>query len=91
MSIIRRKLILGNIEGPSQYEAEELVGKLIEIKPQEFPPAFPCSISVNGKVFFDYLLMRTKEILEDGTVILDNREVNKEALGFFNRYERCYE
>lgn len=65
---------LGDIKDPSQYEAEELIGKLIEIKPQAFPPAFPCSLSVNDKVYFDYLLMRTKEILEDGTIILDNRE-----------------
>lgn len=67
---------LGPIEDPIQYEAQELVGKLIEIKPNEFPPAFPCSISVNERVYFDYLMMRTKEILEDGTIILDNREQN---------------
>lgn len=65
---------LGNIEDPSQYEAEELVGKLIEIKPKEFPLAFPCSLAIDDKVYFDYLLLRTKEILDDGTIVFDNRE-----------------
>lgn len=65
---------LGNIVDPSQYEAEELVGKHLEIRPREFPPAFPCSLAIDDKVYFDYLLLRTREILDDGTIIIDNSE-----------------
>ena len=60
-----------------QYEAENLVGETITISPVPFPPAFPCSISLDDVVMFDYVLLRTDEILDDGTIILSNSEQTK--------------
>lgn len=74
LSISEAQKLLGNVPDPLQYEAEKLVGKEITIEPQPFPEAFACSISFNGIVEFDYVLLRTQEILDDGTVIISNIE-----------------
>ncbi|MFI3214092.1 MAG: hypothetical protein R3Y24_12235 [Eubacteriales bacterium] len=66
--------LLGNILDPVQDEATEMQGREITIYPPEFTPAFPCSISMDGEIIYDYLLMRTKQILEDGTIISNNEE-----------------
>lgn len=42
--------------------------------PPTFPPAFPCAVKVKDKTYFDYVLLRTQEILDDGTYIIGNRE-----------------
>ena len=65
---------LGNILDPSQHEAEELAGSHVVVTPPPFPPAFPCSFSVDGVTYFEYVLLRTKEILDDGTAIITNEE-----------------
>lgn len=65
---------LGDVLDPVQEEAKEMQGCKIIITPPQFPNAFPCSISINGDTFFDYSLMRTKEILEDGTLLVSNEE-----------------
>jgi len=64
----------GDKPDPVQTEAEYLQGKAILAVPPEFPPAFPCSIKVGEVVFFDYILFRTQEILDDGTYIVSNKE-----------------
>ena len=74
LNVITAKKLLGNIEDPIQHEAEKLIGESIIINPEPFPPAFPCSILIDGNVIFDYILFRTEEILDDGTVIISNRE-----------------
>lgn len=66
--------LLGNIPVPIQYEARKIEKNPLVLLPPQFPKAFPCSISINDQLAFDYLLMRTKEILEDGTVIVTNEE-----------------
>lgn len=48
-----RKL-LGSIEDPCQYEAERMIGENLVLKHKEFPPAFPCSIKVGGKTYFEF-------------------------------------
>lgn len=65
---------LGNILDPSQHEAEKLAGSHVVVTPPPLPPAFPCSFSVDGVTYFDYVLLRTKEILDDGTAIITNEE-----------------
>ena len=70
LNILAAKKFLGSIADPVQYEAENLVGETITISPVPFPPAFPCSISLDDVVMFDYVLLRTDEILDDGTIIL---------------------
>lgn len=67
LNVITAKKLLGNIDDPIQHEAEKLIGESFIIQPKPFPPAFPCSISLDGNVMFDYILFRTEEILDEGT------------------------
>lgn len=66
--------LLGEREDPSQVEAKILEGQVIVREPKEFPPAIACSIIVKQETIFEYLELRTKEILDDGTYIIDNSE-----------------
>lgn len=66
--------LLGDIPDPAQYEAQKLIGKEVKIIPKPFPEAFPCSVIINGNVEFDYVLLRTQEILDDGTFIIASQE-----------------
>lgn len=66
--------LLGTKLDPFQHEAEELIGKEFTLPPQPFPEAFACSISFNDIVEFDYVLFRTQEVLDDGTIVLSNIE-----------------
>ena len=81
-----RKL-LGSIEDPCQYEAERMIGENLVLKHNEFPPAFPCSIKVGGKTYFEYVLLRTKEILDDGTYIVTNDEQRNAKVNFEFRFK----
>lgn len=74
LDVLTAKKLLGDISDPYQAEAKIMEGGKIIITPPKFPEAFPCSISVNNETVFDYLPMRTKEILEDGTVLVTNEE-----------------
>lgn len=67
---------LGSIPDPVQHEAEKLAGTHVVLKPPAFPPAFPCSVLIDGETAVEYLLLRTKRIEEDGTVIITNDEQN---------------
>ena len=66
--------MLGERMDPQQVEAEALEGQMIVREPKEFPPAIACAILVNHEVMFEYLELRTREILDDGTYIIDNSE-----------------
>lgn len=74
IDIKKAEKYLGNVLDPVQHDAEKLIGEEITIPPKPFPPAFPCSISFDDVVIFDYILFRTKEILDDNTVIISNHE-----------------
>ena len=74
ISINEAVKLLGNRPDPIQYEAKVLEGKEIIYIPPEFPKAFPCSIKVGNKIYFNYILLRTQEILDDGTYIISNSE-----------------
>lgn len=74
IDVVAAKKYLGDVLDPIQYEAEEMVGARVVMTPPEFPKAFPCSITFDGNIGLDYLLLRTKEILDDGTVIITNEE-----------------
>lgn len=74
LNVVTAKKMLGDIVDPVQHEAEELMGTSIIISPKPFPKAFPCSISINDAVMFDYILFRIEEILDDETIIMTNRE-----------------
>lgn len=74
LNVSTAEKLLGDTPDPNQTEAREMEKNPLVLVPPKFPKAFPCSISINDKVVFDYLLMRTKEILEDGTVVVTNEE-----------------
>lgn len=74
LNVLTAKKMLGDIDDPIQKEAEMLIGEEIVLEPAPFPPAVPCSISLNGEVIFDYILLRTEEILDDGTIVISNCE-----------------
>lgn len=74
LKILTATKFLGNIEDPIQYEAINLVGKTICIPPEPFPPAIPCNVSFNGEILLEYILFRTEEILDDGTIIISNKD-----------------
>ncbi len=73
-TIEEAKKYLGDIEDPSQCEAKELIGSIGVYKPKPFPPALACSLKVNGTTVYEYIELRTTEILDDGTYIVDNSE-----------------
>lgn len=72
--VIAAKKYLGDIQDPAQAEAEEMAGTHVVLCPRPFPKAFPCNVSIDGNVAVEYLLLRTKEIRDDGTWIITNDE-----------------
>lgn len=82
ISIDEAVKLLGNKPDPIQTEAEQYVGKEIIAIPPEFPEAFPCSIKVGKKTYFDYILLRTEKILDDGTYVIGNREQTNSTIYF---------
>ena len=65
---------LGDALDLAQSNVKGMVGNQAMIKPPEFPPAFPCSVKIGSETVVPYLLFRTKEILDDGTVVITNEE-----------------
>lgn len=51
-----------------------MVGRTAIIHPPAFPPAFPCNVKIDNEVVVEYLLLRTKEIEDDGTFVVTNEE-----------------
>lgn len=74
MEISKAVKYLGNRPDPQQDEAIALNGNVALVTPPEFPPAFPCAIKVGNQTFFEYVLLRTQEILDDGTYVIGNKE-----------------
>lgn len=74
MEISKAVKYLGPVEDPLQFEAHEMTGKEFVAHPPAFPEAFPCSLKVGNNTFYEYVLMRTREILDDGTYVLSNTE-----------------
>lgn len=74
MEVSKAIKLLGEKPDPRQDEVVVLEGSTVIATPPEFPPAFPCAIKVGNKTFFDYVLLRTQEILDDGTYVIGNIE-----------------
>ncbi len=74
MEVTEAKKYLGDVADPRQEEMKGVVGGTLVANPPEFPPAFPCAILVGTQTYFEYVLLRTQEILDDGTIIIGNRE-----------------
>ncbi len=82
INITGAQKMLGSFLDPIQHEAEEYVGQEITIPPKPFPKPMACSIAFNDNVVFDYILLRTKEILDDDTLIFSNDEQSNIAYRF---------
>ena len=80
INFVDAKKFLGDILDPVQHEAEDWIGKKMVLNPRPFPEAFPCSLSIGGEVIFDFVLLRTIEILDDGTVVVANNDQKSSAL-----------
>lgn len=78
--VISAEKFLGDELDPIQIEAEKIVGSQGVIKPPEFPPAQPYSISVGNEVFYDYLLLRATEYLDDGRLIVTNENQKNRSI-----------
>lgn len=74
MKISKATKLLGEKPDPRQDEVAGLEGQMLIATPPEFPPAFPCAIKVGETIFYEYILLRTQEILDDGTYIIGNTE-----------------
>ena len=76
INIQNARKYLGDVLDPIQAEAEELIGTQAIMNPPAFPPAFPCKVSIGQDFEVPFLLLRTKEILDDGSIIITNDEQN---------------
>ena len=76
IDVLNAKKYLGDVLDPIQSEAEELIGGQAIMKPPAFPPAFPCNVCIDSEIVVPYLLLRTKEIFDDGSVLITNEEQN---------------
>ena len=74
MEITKAIQFLGLKPDPVHDEADKLVGQTLVAFPPEFPPAFPCSVMVGNQVLFEYVLLRTQEITDEGIYIVNNKE-----------------
>ena len=82
MEVEEAQKYLGDIIDPVQFETQKLVGGELHANPPEFPPAFACSLNIKDQVFYEYVLIRAQEILDDGTCIFSNREQTNTHLHF---------
>lgn len=76
INIIELKKMLGDFEDPLQDEVEKIKsitdGKWF-LKTEEFPPARPCRLVIEGgEASINYLNLRVKKILDNDVVILVN-------------------
>lgn len=71
---------LGEMKDPIQPDIKKIKDRKIYAHPREFPPAFPCSIKINDQSYFDYILLRTQEIKDDETFIINNSEQNNKPV-----------
>ena len=76
------KKYLGDVMDPVQSEAEAWIGKRIVATPPKLSPVVPCAIYVGEQVFFDYILFRIEEILDDDTFIISNKEQQNKPISF---------
>ena len=74
LDVISAKKYLGDFLDPIQSEANDMVGRHMTMIPPEFPEAFPCKVIIGDDVIVDYLLLRTKELQDDGAIVVTNDE-----------------
>lgn len=82
MKVLFAQRFLGKVPDPAQGDLKNIVE--LQAIPPEFPPATACSIKVGENVFYNYILLKTREILDDGTIIISNEEQNAHANFLFS-------
>lgn len=64
---------LGTYIDPQQCEVEELIGGEYVLPSKPFPEAMAYSIIIDDVTYYNYILLRTIECFEDGTVVFTNK------------------
>lgn len=72
MEVSKAVKYIGDMVDPAQDDIEKM-GEL-RADPPEFPPAFACTIKVGKQTYFEYILLRVREILDDGIMVINNQE-----------------
>lgn len=74
MEIAQAKKYLCDFEDPASFGIKRMIGGELHVTPPEFPVPFPCSIKAGEVTYYEYILLRVQEILDDGTIIVSNKE-----------------
>lgn len=72
MKVTKAVRYLGDVIDPAQGDIDKVVE--LRANPPKFPPAFACAIKVGEHTYFEYILLRVREILDDGKIVLNNEE-----------------
>ena len=65
---------LGNVQDPDQHEAKEAIGSHLVLTPKKFEETDPVRICADGETFFDYVPLKLRRILDDGTRVMTNED-----------------
>lgn len=74
MEVRKAEKYLGEISDPYQEDVKEMEHHEVVIRPPEFPKAFACQIKAGKTVYYDNIMMRLQEILDNGTRVIGNKE-----------------
>lgn len=65
---------LGDVQDPDQHEAKEAIGSHLVLTPPKFEETGPVRICADGETFFDYVPLKLRKILDDGTRVMTNED-----------------
>lgn len=65
---------LGDTYDPDQHEAKEAIGSYLVLTPPKFTEDNPVRMCVDGETFFDYVPLKLRKILDDGTRVMTNED-----------------
>ena len=77
---------LGDIQDPDQHEAKEAIGSRLVLTPQKFAETGPVRICADGKTFFDYVPLKLRKILDDGTRVMTNEDHEARSFDITHTY-----
>lgn len=72
--VLDAKKYLGQFEDQLQDEAQRMIGVTLVKEPKPFAPSEPYNIQINHCVVYNYIELRINEVLDDGTVVVSNKE-----------------
>lgn len=77
---------LGDIQDPDQHEAKEAIGSRLVLTPQKFVETGPVRICADGETFFDYVPLKLRKILDDGTRVMTNEDHEARSFDITHTY-----